>query len=83
MFEWHGAFSPQATARKCFLAVAVTDDLVKGGKLKAGNLVKDCAIIVGGGGGGKPHLATAGGKDVEKVDEVLKSFKAIVEKSLA
>ena len=67
---------------KVFLAVAVTDDLVKSGRLKAGDLVKECAAIVGGGGGGKPHLATAGGKDVTKIGEALKSFRAIVEKSL-
>jgi len=29
------------------------------------------ARLVGGGGGGRPHLATAGGKDLEKLDDAL------------
>ena len=34
--------------------------------------------LVGGGGGGKPHLATAGGKDVSKIDEAVEKFENIV-----
>jgi alanyl-tRNA synthetase len=48
----------------------VTDDLVKSG-IKAGNIVKILGKALGGGGGGKPHMATAGGKDTEKLDEIL------------
>lgn len=48
----------------------VTDDLVKEG-IKAGNIVKSLGKALGGGGGGKPHMATAGGKDASKMDEVL------------
>ncbi len=48
----------------------VTDDLVKEG-IKAGNIVKSLGKALGGGGGGKPHMATAGGKDAMKMDEVL------------
>jgi alanyl-tRNA synthetase len=49
----------------------VTDDLVKSG-IKAGNIVKILGKALGGGGGGKPHMATAGGKDTEKLDEILR-----------
>lgn len=35
--------------------------------------------MVGGGGGGKPHIATAGGKDVAKIPELIEKFKGIVE----
>jgi alanyl-tRNA synthetase len=51
---------------------AITDDLIKGKGLNAGELVREAAQIAGGGGGGRPHLATAGGKDIQKLPEVLK-----------
>ncbi|MCK7470269.1 MAG: DHHA1 domain-containing protein [Desulfomicrobium escambiense] len=46
---------------KAVLLVAVTKDLT--GKVKAGDLVKEAAKLVGGSGGGKPDLAQAGGAD--------------------
>jgi alanyl-tRNA synthetase len=68
---------------KVALAAAVSDDVVKSGKLKAGDLVGHVARIVGGGGGGKPHLATAGGKDPEKLDEALAAVPSIVSNALS
>jgi len=56
----------------------VTDDLIKSRKLKAGDLVREVAKIAGGGGGGRPHLATAGGKDIEKFSEAMEKIKALV-----
>ena len=41
----------------------------------AGNIVKQAAILCGGNGGGRPDFAQAGGKDVSKVDEVIKNIK--------
>ncbi|MBI3189097.1 MAG: alanine--tRNA ligase, partial [Ignavibacteriales bacterium] len=66
---------------KVSLVCVVTDDLIKEKKLQAGKIVGDIAKKLGGGGGGRPHLATAGGKDVEKLDEVLKSVFDIVQVS--
>src|SRR5262249_43867805 len=63
---------------KVALVAAVSDDVVKGGRLSAGDLVGRVARVMGGGGGGKPHLATAGAKEVEKLDEALGSVPAIV-----
>ncbi len=54
---------------KVQLACSVTDDLKE--KSPAGKLVSEAAKILGGGGGGKPHLATAGGKDISKLDDLL------------
>ncbi len=68
---------------KVALAAALSDDVVKSGKLKAGDLVGHVARIVGGGGGGKPHLATAGGKDPAKLDEALASVPSIVSNALS
>ncbi|MGE5436978.1 MAG: alanine--tRNA ligase [Syntrophothermus sp.] len=60
----------------------VTDDLIKDKKLSAGKIVGDIAKILGGGGGGRPHLATAGGKDVGKVNEALSRVEEIISKYL-
>ncbi len=56
---------------KVQLVCVVTDDLIKSKGLKAGKIVGDIAKLLGGGGGGKPHLATAGGKDINRLDEAL------------
>jgi len=63
---------------KVGIVCVVTDDLIKGKKIMAGKIVGQLAKIVGGGGGGKPHLATAGGKDVNKIDEALNKVEEIV-----
>lgn len=42
--------------------------------LNAGQLVKKAAIATGGNGGGRKDMATAGGKDISKLDEVLKDI---------
>lgn len=52
------------------LIVALSQDLVKKG-LKAGDLIKPIADIVGGKGGGKPDMAQAGGKDAAKLPAAL------------
>lgn len=51
----------------------VSDDLVKEG-FKAGNIVRELGKALGGGGGGKPHMATAGGRDASKMDDVLNNI---------
>lgn len=53
---------------------AVSNDLIKEG-YKAGNIIKEVAKVTGGGGGGRPNMATAGGKDLSKVDEALNSIE--------
>jgi alanyl-tRNA synthetase len=71
---------------KVALVCVVTDDLIKNKKLQAGKIVGEIAKIAGGSGGGRPHLATAGAKDVNKLDEVLQKtvdiIKAMIAKSL-
>ncbi len=56
---------------KVSLVVAVSKELTD--RVKAGNLVKALAPIVGGSGGGRPDFAEAGGKDASKIDDLLKS----------
>ena len=66
---------------KVQIVVAVTPDLI--GRVKAGQIVKEIAPIVGGGGGGRPDFAEAGGKQPDKIDEMLDATRAVVEKLLA
>ncbi|PKL80120.1 MAG: alanine--tRNA ligase, partial [Ignavibacteriae bacterium HGW-Ignavibacteriae-4] len=56
---------------KVQLVCVVSDDIKN--SYPAGKIVGEAAKFVGGGGGGKPHLATAGGKDVSKLDELLET----------
>jgi len=63
---------------KVGIVAVVSDDLIKERKILAGNIVKKAAAIVGGSGGGRPHLATAGGKDVSRIDEMLAQLESII-----
>jgi alanyl-tRNA synthetase len=67
---------------KVSLVCVVSDDLIKDRGLKAGVIVGDLAKRLGGGGGGRPHLATAGAKDVSRLDEVLAQVGNIISGSL-
>ncbi len=66
-------------AGKVSLVCVVTDDLIRNKHLQAGKIVGELAKRLGGGGGGRPHLATAGGKDVEKLDQTLKDAPSIIQ----
>jgi len=62
------------------LIVAVTADLVSKG-YNAGELIRPIARIVGGGGGGRPNLAQAGGKDVNRLGEAIASVPRLIAKA--
>lgn len=66
---------------KVLLFAAVSDDLIEKG-LKAGDIVKQIAPIVGGGGGGRPQLAQAGGKNPKKLTDAINTAKQIIDKAL-
>jgi alanyl-tRNA synthetase len=61
---------------KVSLVVSVTKDLT--GRIKAGQLVKELAPIVGGGGGGRPDFAEAGGRDLSGIDALLAESRTVV-----
>ncbi|MGM8974755.1 alanine--tRNA ligase [Campylobacter jejuni] len=67
----------QARDEKITLAAGVKDV-----PLKAGALVKEAAQILGGNGGGRDDFATAGGKDLSKINEALKQSLETIEKAL-
>jgi len=54
---------------KANLLAAVSKGLCA--RIKAGDLIKQLAPLVGGSGGGKPELAQAGGSQPEKIGEAL------------
>ena len=60
-----------------FVAACGKEAVKKGAH--AGNILKQIAKIAGGGGGGRPDSATAGGKDVSKLEEALEAVNNIVE----
>ncbi|MGB5848117.1 MAG: alanine--tRNA ligase [Ignavibacteriaceae bacterium] len=63
---------------KVGIVAVVSDDLIKEKKLAAGKIVAELAKIVGGAGGGRPHLATAGGKDVEHIPAAIGEVEEVV-----
>ncbi len=62
---------------KVYLMAAVSEDVIASG-VKAGELVGKLAKTVGGGGGGQPNLATAGGKQPEKLPEVFEQAQSLL-----
>ncbi|HEY8345730.1 MAG TPA: alanine--tRNA ligase [Symbiobacteriaceae bacterium] len=61
---------------KVSLVAAVTPDLTK--RVHAGKLIKEVAAICGGGGGGRPDMATAGGKNPDKLGEALQAVPRLI-----
>ena len=61
--------------------IVVSDNLVKE-KINAGALAKQIGSFMGGGGGGKPHLATAGGRDSSAIKEAMEKTKELIINSL-
>ncbi|HBN45701.1 MAG TPA: alanine--tRNA ligase, partial [Candidatus Marinimicrobia bacterium] len=69
------------TGEKPSIVVVVTKDLNEAGVL-APDLAKAIGGVMGGGGGGRPHLATAGGKDAEKFKSAMKQAEKIITEAL-
>ncbi len=67
---------------KVYVVVTVSDDLIGRG-LKAGDLVGTLGRKLGGGGGGRPQLAAAGGRNTEKLDDVLSEVPDLVRETLS
>ena len=63
---------------KVGIVAVVSDDLIKEKKLSAGKIVGELAKLVGGGGGGRPHLATAGGKNIAGISSAIGKVEKIV-----
>jgi len=66
---------------KVTLVAGISRELEARG-LSAGSWIKDSATIVGGKGGGRPDLAQAGGKVIDKLPEALAAAKKSIEQLL-
>jgi alanyl-tRNA synthetase len=60
------------------ITVMLSDNLIADRGLNASNIVRELAKEIQGGGGGQPFYATAGGKNKDGLDAVLKKAEAIV-----
>ena len=66
---------------KITIQVVCGKEAVKKG-IKAGDIIKSVAPIMGGKGGGKPDSAMGGGSDAAKIDEALAAVEAFVAEKL-
>ncbi len=69
------------TDGKAALVVTVTRDLTN--RVHAGQLIKTLAPIVGGRGGGRPDFAQAGGRQVERLDDIVQQSRTEIERILS
>jgi alanyl-tRNA synthetase len=63
---------------KALLVAAVSKDLL--GRVRADQLIREIAPLIGGGGGGRPDFAQAGGKKTENLNQALEQSFFVVEK---
>jgi alanyl-tRNA synthetase len=61
---------------KAALLAMVSKDLTD--TYKAGNIIKEIAVLVGGKGGGRPDMAQAGGPNPDKLDDALQAVFKII-----
>ncbi len=64
------------------IAVMIDEPVIQTYGLHAGNIVKELAKNIKGGGGGQPFFATAGGKDLQGLQQVVEESKQMVKKLL-
>lgn len=66
---------------KVGIIVRVSDDLTN--KVKAGDIIREIAPIVGGRGGGKPDMAEGGGTEPDKLAEAIDAAYGVIEKMVS
>ena len=67
---------------KANIMVLVDDETIAKG-VKAGDLIKPLANLVGGGGGGRPQMAQAGGKNPAGIDNMLTTIESEIAQRLS
>ncbi len=64
-------------AGKPQISVAISDEVLQSGDFNAGQIVRDLAKEIQGGGGGQPFFATAGGKNLDGLDNVVQKAETL------
>src|SRR5690606_4420100 len=65
---------------KAFVAVSIAENVVAARNLDAGQIIKQqVAPLVNGGGGGQKTLATAGGKEVGNLQQVIDTVRNLLQ----
>lgn len=59
------------------LIIMLSQDLVQKGK-NAGLIIREASKLIQGSGGGQPFFATAGGKDIEAIQEAILKAKELI-----
>jgi alanyl-tRNA synthetase len=64
---------------KAFVAIGISETVNAAKNLDAGKLIKEVAgPKINGGGGGQKTLATAGGQEIGKFDQIIKEIKSLL-----
>ena len=66
---------------KPMVVVVVGERLTKGG-FHAGKIAKSVGSYMDGGGGGKPHMATAGGKNIDSILNAMEKTELLIKSML-
>jgi alanyl-tRNA synthetase len=62
------------------VAIGIADTVVQARQLDAGKMIKEIvAPLIKGGGGGQKNLATAGGQDISRLQEVIAEIRATLQ----
>jgi len=64
------------------IAIMISDNLIASHKLHAGNMVRELAKEIQGGGGGQAFYATAGGKNLSGLKNVITKAKELIGDSI-
>jgi alanyl-tRNA synthetase len=65
---------------KAGLTILISDSLINGQGLNAGQMIREIAKEINGGGGGQPHFATAGGKNPDGLINAFEKAKKMLVK---
>ncbi|MEO6228858.1 MAG: alanine--tRNA ligase [Ferruginibacter sp.] len=64
---------------KAYVAIGIADTVVAAKNLDATKIIKEhIAGMIKGGGGGQKNLATAGGQDISKLQDVIEKVKSLL-----
>lgn len=64
---------------KVNLSLYISESLVKKNNLNAGTMIREIAREINGGGGGQPHFATAGGKNINGIENAFQKAHQLIE----